>query len=148
MDVYRPLRSGLFLYECLRLLVLVFFLLLAPQEGALGGALSGSFTVYMSSNALFPLMALFIWLKPDEYKNYITLYMAGKFVFLISFYSWEFFTLSGFIRDENFLKNIVLLGGGALISLADMLSVWGAWAINKSIGKKYRGTPAPESGGA
>jgi uncharacterized protein YigE (DUF2233 family) len=88
-------------------------------------------------------MALFIWLKPDEYRNYITLYMAGKIVFLISFYSWEIFTLRDFYRDENIVKNLVFLAGGALISLADMLSIWGAWAL----GKKYRRTPVPENGG-
>jgi len=140
MNLYRPLGAGLFLYECLRLLALVFFLLFSSLESAV----SGSYTVYMSPNALFALMALFIWLRPEEYRNYITLYIAGKFVFLISFYSWEIFTLRDFIRDENFIKNIVLLGGGALISLADILSVWGAWAISK----KYRSAPAPESGGA
>jgi len=140
MDVHRPLGAGLFLYECLRLLMLVFFLLFASFESAFGG----SYTVYMSSNALFPLMALFIWLKPDEYGNYATLYMAGKLVFLASFYSWEIFTLRDFVRDENFMINIVLLGGGALISLADIISIWGAWAINK----KYRGASVPENGGA
>jgi len=140
MDVHRPLGAGLFIYECLRLLMLVVFLLFASLESAI----SGSYTVYMSSNALFPLMAMFIWLRPDEYSNYSTLYIAGKLVFLVSFYSWEIFTLRDFIRDENFMKNIVFLGGGALISLADMLSVWGAWAINK----RYRGMPVPENGGA
>jgi hypothetical protein len=89
-------------------------------------------------------MALFIWLRPDEYRNYITLYMAGKIVSLVSFYSWEVFTLRVINRDENFVNNVILLGGGALISLADMLSIWGAWAINK----KYRRAAAPESGGA
>ena len=139
MGVHRPLGAGLFLYECLRLLMLVFFLLFASFESAS----SGSYTVYMSSNALFPLMALFIWLKPDEYRNYITLYIAGKLVFLVSFYTWEIFTSRDFIRDDNYMKNIVLLGGGALISLADILSVWRAWAINRN----YRRAAAPESGG-
>jgi len=139
MDVHRPLGAGLFAYECLRLLMLVFFLLFTSLESAI----SSSYTVYMSSNALFPLMALFFWLRPDEYSNYSTLYIAGKLVFLASFYTWEIFTLRDFVRDENFTKNIVLLGGGALISLADMLSVWGAWVINK----KYRGAPVPENGG-
>ena len=140
MDVYKPLGAGLFFYECLRLLMLVFFMLLAASENASGG----SYAVYMSSNALFPLMALFIWLRPDEYRNYITLYMAGKIVSLVSFYSWEIFTFRDLNRDENLVKNIVFLGGGALLSLADMLSVWGAWVINK----KYRSAPAHESGGA
>ena len=124
--------------------MLVFFLLFASFESASGG----SYTAYMSSNALFPLMALFIWLKPDEFRSYITLYMAGKFVFLVSFYSWEIFTLRDFIRDENFIKNIVFLGGGVLISLADMLSIWGAWAINKKYRLRTEGkASANESGG-
>jgi len=140
MDVYKPLGAGLFFYECLRLLMLVFFMLLAASENASGG----SYAVYMSSNALFPLMALFIWLRPDEYRNYITLYMAGKIVSLVSFYSWEIFTLGDINRGDNLANNFVFFSGGALIGLADMLSVWGAWALNK----KYRGAPAPESGGA
>jgi len=144
MDVYKPLGAGLFFYECLRLLALVFFLLLAAFENAS----SGSYTVYMSSNALFPLMALFIWLRPDEYRNYITLYMAGKTVALVSFYSWEIFTLRDINRDVNLANNVFLFGGGALIGLADMLSVWGAWAINKKYRLRTEGSaPAPESGG-
>jgi hypothetical protein len=140
MDVYRPLGAGLFFYECLRLLMLVFFMVFASLESNI----SGSYAVYMSSNALFPLMTLFIWLRPDEYRNYIKLYMAGKIVSLVSFYSWEVFSLRDINRAGNFANNIVFFGGGALIGLADMLSVWGAWAINK----KYRRAPAPESGGA
>jgi hypothetical protein len=126
-------------------LALVFFLLLAAFENASGG----SYAVYMSSNALFPLMALFIWLRPGEYRNYITLYMAGKIVTLVSFYSWEFFTLRDINRDVNFANNVVLFSGGAIIGLADMLSVWGAWAINKKYRLRTEGrAPAPESGGA
>jgi len=105
--------------------------------------------VYMSSNALFPLMALFIWLRPGEYRNYITLYIAGKIVSLVSFYSWEIFTLRDINRFENLTNNIVLFCGGALIGLADMLSVWGAWTIGKKYRPRTEGRePAPESGGA
>jgi hypothetical protein len=123
--------------------MLVFFLLLLPLESG-ASAISGSYTVYMSSNALFTLMALFVWFKPDEYSNYTTLYMAGKVVALISFYLWEIFTMRSVKLDENFANSIVLLCGGALIGLADMLSVWGAWTINK----KYRRAAALESGGS
>jgi hypothetical protein len=144
MDVYKPLGAGLFFYECLRLLTLVFFLLLAAFENASGGP----YAVYMSANALFPLMALFIWLRPEEYRNYITLFMAGKIVSLVSFYSWEIFTLRDINRGENLANNIVIFSGGALIGLADMLSVWGAWAINKKYRLRTEGrAPAPESGG-
>jgi hypothetical protein len=139
MGVSKPLAAGLFFYECFRLLVLVFFMLFTSEQSAI----SGSYTVYMSSNALFPLMALFIWLRPDEYRSYLTLYMAGKIVSLVSFYSWEIFTLLDFNRDR-LVNNLIFFGGGALIGLADMLSVWGAWTINK----KYRKVPTHDNGGA
>ena len=139
-DVYRPLRAGLFVYECLRLLCLVFFLLVASLEASI----NGTYSVYISSNALFPLMALFIWLRPEEYENYTTLYIAGKVIALVSFYVWEIFSFREFAKAEDLVRNLILLGGGALVSLADMLSVWGAWMINR----KYRRAASPfESGG-
>ena len=139
MDVYRPLRAGLFIYECLRVFILVLFLFVASIEASV----NGTYSVYMSSNALFPLMALFLWLKPEEYANYSLLYIAGKIIALISFYVWEIFSFREFARGGDLAKNIVLLGGGALLSLADMLSVWGAWVINR----KCRRALAPENGG-
>jgi hypothetical protein len=139
MGICRPLGAGLFFYECLRLLLLVFFLLAASPEGSV----NGFYPVYMSSNALFPLMALFIWLKPEEYKSYVTLYIAGKIIALISFYAWEIFSFREFLRAENLARNMLLFGGGALLSLADILSVWGAWTISK----KHKMAEALESGG-
>ena len=137
--VNRPLGAGLFVYECLRLLLLIVFLLVASFEASV----NGTYSVYMSSNALFPLMALFMWLRPEEYRNYSTLYIAGKIITLISFYIWEIISFREFVRGEDLAKNMILLGGGALLSLADMLSVWGAWMISK----KNRRALAPESGG-
>ena len=143
-DACRPLRAGLFVYECLRVFILVLFLLVASIEASAGGIYLGTYSVYMSSNALFALMALFLWLKPEEYINYSLLYIAGKVIALISFYIWEIISFREFARNGDLAKNIVLLGGGALLSLADMLSVWGAWVIKK----KYRREMNPfESGG-
>ena len=136
MDGYKPLGAGIFVYECLRLLVLVVFLLIASLEASFNGA----YSVYMSSNALFPLMALFIWLKPQEYGNYLSLYVAGKIIALISFYVWEIMSFRGFVRGEDPVKNIIFLGGGALVSLSDIIAIWGAWAFNK----KNRRALAPE----
>ena len=135
-NIYRPLRAGLFVYECLRLFCLVFFLLVA--------SINGTYSVYISSNALFPLMALFIWLRPEEYENYTTLFIAGKIITLVCFYVWEIFSFREFARGEDLAMNLILLVGGALISLADMLSIWGAWIINK---KYRRATSLLESGG-
>ena len=157
MGVCGPLRAGLFYYECLRLLALVVFLFVTLS----GSAAFSPYLVYLSANALFPLMALFIWLRPEEYRNYLTLYMAGKVISSVSFYVWEFFTFrwggrafgSGggaeeFALMEDAVKSVILLGGSLFVSLADILSVWGAWTLKN----KFRQAAAPrcygpESGG-
>ena len=155
MEAHKPFAAGLFFYECIRLLMLAIFLLVAATEASF----SGIYSVYMSSNALFPLMALFIWLRPKEHRNFTTLYTAGKIIALISFYAWEIFSFrrgisSGlvsrfgavyqdFFLPENLAKNIILFGGGALLSLLDILSIWGVYLFNK----KYNRELAPESGG-
>ena len=137
-DIHRPLRTGLFFYECLRLLALVVFLLIASEV-----SFTESYSVYMTSNALFPMMALFIWLSPGEYRNYISLYIAGKIIMLISFYVWEIFSFREFLMSGNFAINLLLFGGNAILSLTDILSVWLAWTINK----KLRKAQASGSGG-
>ena len=98
---------------------------------------SGAFfpyLAYLSANALFPLMALFVWLRPEEYRNYLTLYMAGKIIAAVSFYAWGFFSSREFPGVENIVRSITLLGGSVFISLADILSVGGAWMLKN----KYR----------
>jgi hypothetical protein len=131
MNVYRPLSAVLFFYEVFRVLFLVILLLIPHQEGSINGILP----VYISSNALFPLMALFVWLKPEEHRSYLTLYIAGKLIVLFSFFAWHFFTTWDFIWAGNAARNILILGAYILINLADILSVWGAWKIKN----KYRG---------
>jgi hypothetical protein len=147
MKVHRPL-AALFFYEALRLLLLVVFLLVAPPGGGVrqaGGVSmgyafaaesysSGAFFPYvasLSANALFPLMALFAWLKPEEYRSYLTLYTAGKLIAVVSFFAWAFFSVREFPGVENLAKSRFLYRGGVYVNFADMLSVWGAWAIKK-----------------
>ena len=140
MDVSKPLPAALFIYECFRLLLLVIFLFIKPLPGSgflEGSAVIGAFfpyIVYISSNALFPLMALFMWLRPEEYRNYITLYMAGKIIGVVSFYAWMAFSSREFPGTENIARSITLLGGSIFINLADILSVGGAWMLKN----KYR----------
>ena len=147
MDIYRPLGAGLFFYETLRILLLVVFLFVASLEGGSASeTVNGTFfpyVVYLSSNALFPLMTLFVWLKREEYRNYLPLYIAGKIVALVSFYAWEFFTFREFAGMGFTLKDLFIFWGSVFISLLDILSVWGAWTIKN----KSRGAVLPESGG-
>jgi hypothetical protein len=131
MNVCRLLAALLFFYECLRLLVLLIFQIIAPSEGLISGVLP----VYISSNALFPLMTLFVWLKPEEYRNYLSLYIAGKLIVLVSFFAWQFFSSSGYIFMEDAARSMLILGGYALLNLTDVFTVWGAWILKN----KYRG---------
>ena len=144
MDLYRFLGAGLFFYECLRLLLLVVFMFL-------GNPVNGGFfpyLVYLSSNALFPLMVLFVWLRPAEYRNYLSLYITGKIVALVSFYAWQFFSFREFPGEENVVLSVVLFWGSVSVSLADILSLWGAWVLkNKSRQMPADSANPPESGG-
>ena len=144
MDAFRPLRAALFIYECLRILLLVVLLFILPVEGGFpeegyfisGTGPSGTFfpyIVYLSTNALFPLMTLFVWLKPAEHRNYLSLYIAGKIIAAVSFYAWGYFSTREFPGMENFVRSIALLGGSVLISLADILSVGGAWVLKNKL---------------
>ena len=128
MSVYGPLRVILFFYELIRLLLLAAFLFAAPIENTMYGDFF-PYLVYLSANALFPLMALFIWLRPNEYKNYVTLYMAGKIIGTVSFIAWEIFGSRRFTGMEDLVTGLFLLGGSIFLSIADTLSVWGAWKL-------------------
>ena len=147
MDIYRPLGAALFFYECVRLLLLVVFLFIVPQEGSESLILP----VYLSSNALFPLITLFVWLRSEEYRNYLTLYIAGKIIALVSFYAWMLFSSREFSGVENAARTMLLLGGAIFISLADILSVWGAWMIKnkfrQALVKPFESNGLTEKGG-
>ena len=129
------------------LIVFVFTASLGNGVSAGNGISAGSFPylVYLSSNALFALMTLFVWLRPEEYRNYIYLYMAGKIITLITFYLWQFFYIREFWRNENPVISAFLLWGSVIVSLADMLSLWGAWIL-KNIFRRVLVKPLDSSG--
>ena len=142
MDAYRPLGAALFFYECLRLLLLFAFILMIPPGASLNGFFF-PYTVFMSPNALFPLIALFVWLRPEKYCNYLSLYMAGKIISVVLFFIWVIINprqASGI--GNNFIL-IVLIGGSVLIIMMDHLSILGAWKLTKN----YRKPTETENGG-
>jgi hypothetical protein len=143
MGVHRPLAAtlaaALFFYEAFRLLSLVISFQTAPPEGPVNGIMPA----YISSYALFPLMSMFVWLKPWEYRNYLNLYMAGKIITLVSFYVWGFFYFRDFFGIEYTANSVFLLGSSIFLNLTDILSVLGAWMVKN----KYLQATDPEDGG-
>ena len=103
--------------------------LAVPEEGEYGSFFP--YMVFLSPNALFPLMSLFIWLNPSDYGKFLNLYMAGKIINVVLFFTWEFLNSRYFSIDTNIIRSLVLLGGSALICFLDSFSIWGAWIINK-----------------
>jgi hypothetical protein len=139
MDVFRPLRAVFFFYEMLRLLILaVFFAFFSPLEGAVKGGIF-PFLVYVTPNALFPLMTLFMWLRPVDYRNYLPLYTAGKVITVAAFYGWGFFALGSPALERlgmaNLAEALVLSGGSFVLNLFDVFSILGSWVLARKINR-------------
>ena len=137
MDIHKPLRGVMFSYDLLRLLFLAitFSLFSVVRAGSDGGIFP--FFAYLGSNALFPLMCFFVLLKPYENRNFIPLYMAGKAIAVVLFYMWAFFSLpheTGSINRDNYFEAVFFLGGVFIISLGDILSIFGIWILNRDNG--------------
>jgi hypothetical protein len=85
MEISRPLKPGLFIYECIRLFILAAaFVILQPV-----GPGAFPWLVYTAPSALFPLMALFMWLNVSRYGAYLPLFLAGKCVCLFALAGWS-----------------------------------------------------------
>ena len=128
------LRVSLFSLDLIRLLFIAFSLAIFTQIQ--GDSPDGYFPhlVYISTNALYPLISLFILLKPLDNKNYLPLYMAGKTIAVILFYIWAVFTLPfdpAIIGREKFIQALIIFGGAILISLLDALSILGAFLLKR-----------------
>ena len=133
MDAYMPQRAVLFFYECIRLLALLIMVFLASPESAGGGAFF-PYAAYFSPNVLFLLAALFVWLRPEVYRNFLSLYIAGKTLSVVLFFLWILMSSRQFSLDENIARSYILLMGSVLLSLADVLSILGA----RFLSNKYR----------
>jgi hypothetical protein len=134
MGEYRPLRGGIFVYDVLRLIVMLetavlFALPVNSSEGAVFPLLA-----YMAPNALFPMMALLFWLKPDEYGSYIFLYIAGKIVGIMANLGWLVFSLENTTLDmmiHGDFSSRLFLGSAFVIIFLDGLSVLGGFLLNR-----------------
>jgi hypothetical protein len=143
MEIYRPLRAALFLYECVRLLVLAgVFSVLRPGDGA------GAFPwlVYAAPNALFPLMTLFLWRRFSRYGAYLPLYTAGKCVALAAVFGFCIFSRQDvytavYLQDPGILMT---LGSLLFLLFGDLFSAAGGLALAKKLqGMEKPGETAP-----
>jgi hypothetical protein len=147
MSLYRPLRIVLFIYELARLLLVV---------GAAAGFVTSEgngisylfpYVVYLVPNALFPLMALFLWLRIDLYRPYLALFMAGKTIAVISALLWAVFSFQNTLSSlyTGGMEALMILGVVCVLTFTDLFSLLGVWFLWSRL--KKADIPVPECGG-
>ena len=122
MEPFRPLRTGLCVYEGLRLIFLVgAFIVLQPE-----GDFIFPWLTAITPGALFLLMALFWRLNMARYRVYCPLYIAGKGLSIATTVLWLFFARSDTIRELLFNSMVFIIAPGIVVffMLGDSLSVW------------------------
>ncbi|MDR1506187.1 MAG: hypothetical protein LBI67_03705 [Treponema sp.] len=93
------LRLAIFLYDCLRVFFLLALLAIAAGDpSGPGGMFQGApdvirfpHVLYAAPNALFPLMSLFLFMRPAGSMAFIPLYITGKAVATAALSGWVLF---------------------------------------------------------
>ena len=120
------LKPGLLIFECVRVLFIVLILVLQGNDPGLLTRI-----VLAAPSALFPLMALFICLDFDRYKEYLPLYMAGKSIGIFLQVGWSIIsrqvTMIGGQSIPDILAQLILSG--------DLFAIAAVLIIIKSIQK-------------
>ncbi|MDR0323883.1 MAG: hypothetical protein LBI12_05495 [Treponema sp.] len=77
------LKPGLFIYECIRIILIFALMFRLPLQNFI------PVLAFAAPNALFPLMSLFICLNISRYKTFIPLFIAGKCIGIFSLLGWS-----------------------------------------------------------
>jgi hypothetical protein len=154
MKIYRPLRISLFVYDLVRLILMirllsVFGLSLASEDSGIF-----PYLVYAVPQALFPLMTLFILLQFPVYDSYIVLYIAGKTIGIVSVFAWIVFSFLNILASlaVDAAETAAVLGGVLLLAATDALSIGGAVLLKNRLSRPEvpaaeGDQDAPEGGG-
>ncbi|MDR0589346.1 MAG: hypothetical protein LBG25_02245 [Spirochaetaceae bacterium] len=138
---YRPLRLGLLIYDFFRLLFMLELLIAIIPLGRTPETSWFPYVVYVVPNALFPLMNFFLLIRPEEYRDYVFLYMAGKTMVIVSVVGWIVLSLHRmFISVTPVSEFSKILGFVLCFIILDTASMLGSSFLK---GKLYR-KPPPE----
>jgi hypothetical protein len=122
MGIIRVLRPALFIYETVRIIILaVTLMFVLPGNNAI------PWLAFASPGALFPLMALFLWIDIRRYKPYIPLYIAGKCIGILSLLVFSItsgrFTMINKFYGASVFAELIFLSGD-LLALAGILFIF------------------------
>ncbi|GBU26827.1 hypothetical protein R84B8_00342 [Treponema sp. R8-4-B8] len=127
MNIVRFLKPAVFLFECIKLMVISAILIIQGDDPGLLIKV-----ILAAPGALFPIMALFIWLDTDLYREYLPLFSAGKCIGIFLLLGWFIvsrqFTMIGKTSDYTVYAGLILL-------CADLLSLGAVLLISKNVKK-------------
>jgi len=127
MNIVRFLKPTVFLIECIKLMCISTVLMMQSEEPGLLIKL-----ILAAPGALFPIMALFIWLDTDRYREYLPLFSAGKCIGLFLLLGWLIAS-----RQVTIIGKILgfPIHAEELLLCGDLLSLGAVLLINKSVKK-------------
>jgi hypothetical protein len=126
MGLIRFFKIGLFIYECIRILLLALILIIKGTDSGLLIRM-----VFAAPSALFPLMALFILLDTNRYKAYLPLFLAGKSIGVFLEALWSIISIR-VTMNESMDHSVIL---AQLILSGDLFSLAAAIMIVKYVQK-------------
>lgn len=137
------MRLAFFIYDFFRLLFMLELLIAVLPLGNTSTASWFPYLVYVVPNALFPLMGFFLLIRPQEYKAYIPLYLAGKIIVIVSIFGWTIFSFKNIFTSTISTQEFITLLGFVLgLTILDTGSLLGSSLLKSKINRQA----APESG--
>jgi len=128
MKVVNIIKGVLFIYESVRIVFLVLSLTyVLPVTNAV------SWLAYAVPGALFPLMAMFIWIDITRYNSYLPLYTAGKCIGIFSLMLFSVIILSDYAKMDR--DSGIFLGAGLVFLIGDLFALAGILYISNNFNK-------------
>ena len=124
MNIVRYLKPFVFALECIKLMVIAFIIIQGDAPGLFIKILLAA------PEALFPLMALFVWLDTERYKEYPPLFLAGKIIGIFLLLGW--FIIFRQVTMIGSIFGLAVYAEGILL-FGDLLSVGAVFLISRDI---------------
>jgi hypothetical protein len=113
---FRLVPAAVFIYDCSRFFFLIALLSVYLKTGLEFNSVNFPMVMFVSPNALFPLMSFFLLIRFKEYKAYIPLYIMGKFLGMLCIMIWLLVML-GLVFNAREILWAVFLGAADLATI-------------------------------
>ncbi len=122
-------------YDVVRLIVIIGVITRLGRQSVSQD--SYPYLVYASAQALFPIMAWFVYLNAEKYFAYLPLNIAGKCINIVLSGIWGFRVVSGFSETMSF-EFFMCLGLTLIVMFTDIISIVGMAFIKKGLEKSVQ----------